>query len=81
MSNRCDKRWQTHFGVWVANFGVDRLAHSLEINRQSVYHWISGRTAPTPANALRIKTLSGNRLSLQKIYGHREGLQGNNDGR
>jgi DNA-binding transcriptional regulator YdaS (Cro superfamily) len=72
MSQRAqDRRWQTKFGSFVAEFGAERLAESLEVRPPAVYQWVKGETAPTPARAfaiLRIASLSGFEISLNDIY-------------
>jgi len=75
MQNGGIDRWQTDFGKWVSNFGVCRLAISLDINRQAIYHWIGGRTFPSLSNAKKIIILSDNHLSMQKIYSHAEAIK------
>ena len=43
MSQRAqDRRWQTKFGSFVAEFGAERLAESLEVRPPAVYQWVKG---------------------------------------
>lgn len=75
MRKGCDKRWKSDFGKWVSAFGVDSLAAALQVNRQSIYHWVSGRTFPTVLNAKKIVALSEEKISMQKIYSQRESIK------
>jgi DNA-binding transcriptional regulator YdaS (Cro superfamily) len=72
MSQRAqDRRWQTKFGSFVAEFGAERLAESLEVRPPAVYQWVKGKTAPTPARAsaiLEIAAQNGFEISLDDIY-------------
>ena len=71
MSQRAqDRRWQTKFGSFVAEFGAERLAESLEVRPPAVYQWVKGHTAPTPARAcaMQIAAQIGFEISLDDIY-------------
>jgi transcriptional regulator with XRE-family HTH domain len=64
---------QTKFDEFVRGFGVEALAHRLDVNPSAVYHWLRGSTSPHPANAIKIQTLAKQRgvaLSLDEIYQH-----------
>jgi hypothetical protein len=66
-----DRRWQTRFGSFVAEFGAERLAESLEVRPPAVYQWVKGETAPTPARAFAIMQIAcqnGFVISLDDIY-------------
>lgn len=68
-----DKRWDSKFGRFVKQYGVGLLASRLRVRSTAVYGWISGRTSPTPVNALAIQKLAKRRgvaLSLDEIYQH-----------
>jgi len=72
MSQRAqDRRWQTKFGTFVAEFGAERLAEILEVRPPAVCQWVKGHTAPTPARAcaiLQIAAQNGFAISLDDIY-------------
>jgi hypothetical protein len=66
-----DRRWKTRFGSFVSEFGAERLAEDLEVRPPSVYKWVRGETAPTPARAfaiMRIACQNGFVISLDDIY-------------
>lgn len=61
----------TKFEQFVREFGVEKLARSLEIDPSAVYHWLQGRSIPDPKNAIKIQALAKQRgvaLSLDQIY-------------
>jgi len=73
MQRAKDGRWDSKFGQFVSEFGVDELARRLDINSSAVNHWLRGSTSPHPANAMKIQTLAKQRgvaLSLDEIYQH-----------
>jgi len=50
-----------------------KLAKKLAIQEEAVYQWLSGKTSPHPARAIRISQLANRRrtkLSLDEIYEH-----------
>lgn len=64
---------QTKFDQFVREFGVEKLAQRLDVNRSAIYHWLRGATSPDPTNAIKIQTLARRRgvaLSLDEIYRH-----------
>lgn len=71
-------RWQTHFGEWVTEFGVTRVAEELAqrqipIHVDTVYKWVAGVHRPRVEVALRLVEISGGQVSLSDVYMH--GLQ------
>lgn len=68
MYPRASGRWSTPLGRWVGQFGAPRLAEELGVRRQTVYHWIAGRSRPRTPVALRIVALSSGALSLEALY-------------
>lgn len=74
-----DARWETKFGRWIDQYGVDRLASGLHsmgepITRTAIYLWIAGDTTPRPSTALKLIALSQGALTLQQIYDHKPDL-------
>ena len=68
-----DKRWDSKFAHFVAEYGVDLLAFDLAVNPSAVYQWISGNTGPNTAKAFEIQKIAKSRgitLSLDEIYQH-----------
>lgn len=60
--------WGNRFGQWVGVYGTSRLASDIGVTRQSIYHWLAGRSHPLPDHALRIVALSGGQVPLDAIY-------------
>ncbi len=72
---RVPDRWQTDFGRWVADVGVQGIVAglapdpTLRITSQTVYEWLQGH-APHPARAMALVEMSQGRLTLDAIYQH-----------
>jgi len=62
--------WETRFGRRVRKYGISRLAGDLDVDKDAIYQWIIGRTAPRPKHAAKIIGLMRG-LSLEHIYEHR----------
>jgi hypothetical protein len=64
---------RTKFDLFVREFGVEALAHELDVNPSAIYHWLRGATSPYRANAEKIEDIAKKRgvlLSLNEIYDH-----------
>jgi hypothetical protein len=55
---QCGPRWESKFGRFVGEYGVEELATELSIDATAVYHWMSGRTVPRLENALAIQRIA-----------------------
>lgn len=72
--HRTSGNWESKFGQFVGDFGVEDLAGELRIDSTAVYHWIRGTSAPKFETAVAIRELARSRgvaLSIDEIYGHR----------
>lgn len=68
-----DGRWDSKFGRFISEFGVEEMARRLGLNPSAIHHWIKGSSSPHPANAIKIQRIakqSGVSLSLDEIYQH-----------
>jgi hypothetical protein len=75
---QCGPRWESKFGRFVGEFGVEELAAELSIDATAVYHWVSGRKAPRFENALAIEGIAKRervRLTIAEIYQHRNEIR------
>jgi len=75
---QCGPRWESKFGRFVGEFGVEELAAELSIDATAVYHWVSGRQAPRVENALAIEKIAKRervRLTIAEIYQHRNEIR------
>ncbi len=82
-------RWSTRFGRVVAEIGVPEIAKALasdpalKVPKRAVYSWLEGHE-PRPDRARALVRISGGKLSLETIYGHKRELarlrKGNGDG-
>lgn len=80
MALRIRRRWSTPFGSFVSAFGVRRLTLKLgergqPVTPKAVHEWLAGRSAPTPARAVEIVTLSAGSVTLMDVYQHRETIR------
>lgn len=77
---RVPSRWDTEFGRWVSDVGIQRIVATLardphlRITNQSVYEWLQGHP-PHPSRAMALVEMSGGRLTLEAIYQHGRELQ------
>jgi len=74
---RLAPHWRTRFGSWVHSYTVPRLLRSLEaaegfrLTRATVYHWVTGRSAPQPLRACALVRLSRGAVTLDDVFRHR----------
>jgi hypothetical protein len=75
MGRRAPGRWQTPFGQWVSDYGVNRIRAELGITPNAVYAWVSGRAAPRIEIAERLTRMSEGKLTLEHIYHHQPRME------
>lgn len=68
-----DKRWTTVFGLWVKNFGVQKLVDELgvrgyPVTSSCIYLWVAGATTPKIDKAREIVKISGGDLTLEDVF-------------
>ena len=72
---QCGPRWESKFGRFVGEYGVEELAAELAIDATAVYHWLGGRTVPRLENALAIQRIARRErfsLTIAEIYERRK---------
>jgi hypothetical protein len=67
--------WETKFGLWVRNHGVDILCQELDVTKNAIYHWIAGRSQPRAEHCQKMIELSHGGLSLKDILDHAGSVQ------
>jgi len=73
---RVGVRWGTRFGRWLDGYTVPKVTEGLArsgapVTAGAVYEWLSGRTSPRIEHANALIALSGGRLRVSDIIGHR----------
>ena len=66
-----DGRWDTKLGLFVSDYGAEKLASELRVTPFAPYHWVAHRAYPrteTAREMVRIAAVNGTPISLEDIY-------------